>query len=495
MIQEQLQTSESHEKRTKLDLTVEESFFLELMEKLEPSVINIKYMKNGAQLVKIEQFLNYYSEQEIIQLIESLVTKGRVKKNDKGVVLLCPKCGGHAIMTLLMCPRCGSVKIGKRVDLYHAECEYWGPKEEFIEGLLLRCPRCNELLDEDAPEGTPGFYSVSDTNFECQDCGESVTKNSLKMVCLKCNTKFTSVQTHYLNSVSYSIVPEDQVVLPKPKKRKPKSPPAEKPVIVEPEKPKKEPKPVNEPKSKPITTETKPETISDTATEPEPKVEPNPEPEVEEKPKKSKKEKQGNEILHNSINRISKLLKPKKKRKKKSKRKIKSEPKPESEPIEEKPVEESEEPQKVSEPLPEEPEIVKETSEPIIEDKKEPEEPEAKKALMIVENVTVTEFIIESLEEVKTAIEVLHVDDGKAALKELRNRYDVVIMDLDLHTFESKLILKEIEKWEIKTPIITFSDQETQIEKYHINLQAALKKKQKDYKKIKKNLKTIFNTK
>ena len=485
MIQDQLQTSESHETETKLDLTVEESFFIELMEKLEPSVINIKYMKNEVQLVKIEQFLNYYSEKEIIQLLESLVTKGRIKKNDKGVVLLCPKCGAHAIMTLLLCPRCGSVKIGKRVDLYHAECEYWGQKEEFVEGLLLRCPRCNELLDEDSPEGTPGFYSVSDTNFECQECGTSVSKNNLKMVCLKCNTKFSSSQTYYLNSVSYSLVPEDQIILPKPKKRKPRLPPIEKPVMIKTEKNKKEPEPEKEIEPVSFTEKTEPEIIADKDQEKkETKIELKPEPKIEKKPKKKskpKKKKQENEILQKSISRVSKLLKPKKKRKKKSKNKSKLKSVPE--PVEETQIEESEEPQEVSETHLEEPELVKEKSEQVIEEKKEPE---AKKVLMIVENVTVTEFIIESLEEVKTPIEVLHVDDGRAALKELRNTYDVIIIDLDLQTFESKLILKEIDKWEIKTPIIAFSDQDTHIEKYYLNLQAALKKKQKEYRKLSK---------
>jgi len=490
MIQDQLQTSESHETETKLDLTVEESFFIELMGKLEPSVINIKYMKNEVQLVKIEQFLNYYSEKEIIQLLESLVTKGRIKKNDKGVVLLCPKCGGHAIMTLLLCPRCGSVKIGKRVDLYHAECEYWGQKEEFVEGLLLRCPRCNELLDEDAPEGTPGFYSVSDTNFECQDCGTSVSKNNLKMICLKCNTKFNSSQTHYLNSVSYSLVPEDQILLPKSKKSKPRPPPFENPVMIKTEKNKKEPEPEKEPEPAPITKETEPEIIADQDQEQkEPKIEPKPEPKIEKKPKKKpkpKKKKQENEILQKSISRVSKLLKPKKKRKKKSKNKSKSKPVPE--PVEETQIKESEEPQEVSETHLEEPELVEEKSEPVIEEKKEPE---AKKVLMIVENVTVTEFIIESLEEVKTPIEVLHVDDGRAALKELRNTYDLVIIDLDLQTFESKLILKEIEKWEIMTPIIAFSNNDYPVNRYSLNIEASLKKKQSDYRKIIKIIKSL----
>lgn len=511
MIQEQLQTSESHEKKTRLGLTVEESFFIELLEKQDPSIINVKFTKNGSQLVKIEQFKNYYSEPEIVQLLESLVAKGRIQKKEKGVVLLCPKCSSHAIMTLLICPRCGSAKVGRREDLYHANCEYWGPREEFIEGLLLRCPRCNELLDEDAPDGTPGYYSISDSHFECNDCGTSVSKNNLKMVCLKCSSKFTSVQASYLNSVSYILVPEGEVVVPKKRPVKQRAPPVEKPVISEPKKTEKpiisepmqieetEPQEIDEPEvqlepiQEEVTPEVKPEPEPESQQETIPQAKPELKEEIISEPKEEvKKEKPKQEILQKSIERLSKLLKPKKKKKRKKKSKPKKEPveKPVEEP-EEKPVEEpQEEPQEVSQE--EQMEEIQEESEKVeVIEKEQQVEPFAQKVLLIVENVTVSEFIIESLEEVKTPIEVLHVDDGKTALKELRTKYDVVIIDLDLKTIESKLILKEMEKWEIMTPIIALSDDGHKIEKYSLNIQATLKKKQSDYRKIKKIIKSL----
>ena len=75
-----------------------------------------------------------------------------------------------------------------------------------IDGVLLRCPRCDELLDERAIEGSPGYFSVSDPYFECQDCGTAVSNNNITMVCIKCSNKYTTVQAYYLNSVSYSPV-------------------------------------------------------------------------------------------------------------------------------------------------------------------------------------------------------------------------------------------------------------------------------------------------
>ena len=201
-------------------LTVEESFFLELLQKKEKPVINLKFTQKGAKVGNLEPFSNYYSESEIIRLLDSLVSKKALFKQEKGTVLLCPKCGGHANMAVLVCPRCSSTKVGRKEDLNHVECEHWGPREEFIDGVLLRCPRCDELLDERALEGTSGYFSVSDPYFECQDCGTSVSKNNLTLVCIKCSNKYTTVQASYLNSVSYSLA---QGVSVKPQSAPPKS--------------------------------------------------------------------------------------------------------------------------------------------------------------------------------------------------------------------------------------------------------------------------------
>ncbi|TRO52520.1 hypothetical protein E2P71_07630, partial [Candidatus Bathyarchaeota archaeon] len=118
-------------------LTVEESFFLDLLQKRDKQTINLKITSNGAQLGKLEPFTNYYNDSEILRLLESLVSKKVLIKQEKGAVLLCPKCGGHANMPVLVCPRCGSTKIGIKEDLNHVECQYWGPREEFLDGVLL----------------------------------------------------------------------------------------------------------------------------------------------------------------------------------------------------------------------------------------------------------------------------------------------------------------------------------------------------------------------
>ena len=579
-------------------LTIEESFFLELLQKKEKPVINLKFKSKGAKVGTLEPFSNYYSESEIIRLLDSLVSKKALIKQEKGTVLLCPKCGGHANMAVLVCPRCGSTKIGRKEDLNHVECEHWGPREEFIDGVLLRCPRCDELLDERAIEGTSGYFSVSDPYFECQDCGTAVSKNNLTMVCIKCSNKYTTVQASYLNSVSYVLA---QGVSVKPQAEPPKSiqqrmkekydpesieekEPATKPEpepipvreVVE-EKPEKiespieksselEKEPVSEeeivsvPKKieldEPSEPESKASLLQDRlepelVPEPEPELVTKPEPEPEQdlelepiKPekveepipdeydfeqelepvpkKKKKKKKKKKSGLKNSMNRLSEMLKkkPKEKPKKKKKsikktsikKKTRQEPIPEPEFELEKPepiAQEPEEEYKV------EPEAIVEEVEPVeqgfdldeellepvemeYEDKpiqrnsfyeempkpKVPEKNDSLQILMVVENVTVSEFVVESLERVKKPINVLHMEDGNMALKELKLKYDALIIDFELRSIETKFILSEMEKWGIMTPIIVLSDEDPKLDKYILNIEAILKKKQRSINKI-----------
>jgi len=566
-------------------LTVEESFFLELLKKKEKPVINLKFTSKGAKVGNLEPFSNYYSEAEIIRLLDSLVSKKALIKQEKGTVLLCPKCGGHANMAVLACPKCGSTKICRKEDLNHVECEHWGPREEYIDGVLLRCPRCDELLDERAIEGTSGYFSVSDPYFECQDCGTSVSKNNLTMVCIKCSNKHTTVQASYLNSVSYTLA---QGVSVKPQSEPPKSIQqrmkekySSEPVVEKEPTPEPEPEPIpveekhqeipkdiekvlvrepeieekvesvqeslDKPKKIQLNMLPEPEVIA----EPELKLEPVPEPSSESEPEveirsvleselvqeepvseekfenkvepepvpKKKKKKKKKSVLQNPMNRLSDMLKkkPKKKEEKKKKsikktvikKKIKPKPEPKLEPeIEEEEFESIEleeeyspEPESVTEAeLVEEeqeseelqPEMIEYEAEPIHQNSffeempkpKVPEKDDSLQILMVVENVTVSEFVIESLERVKKPVNVLHIEDGQMALKELKLKYDTLILDFELKSIETKFILSEMEKWGIMTPIIVLSDEDPKLDKYILNIEAILKKKQRSINKI-----------
>ena len=120
MISDQTQqSSEGNAQYAKLDLTIEESFFLELLEKKEKQTIDLKFTAKGVQMGNMEPFTNYYSEDEIVRLLESLVAKKAIIRQEKGAVLLCPNCGGYANMPVLVCPKCGSTKISRKAYFFN----------------------------------------------------------------------------------------------------------------------------------------------------------------------------------------------------------------------------------------------------------------------------------------------------------------------------------------------------------------------------------------
>ena len=421
------------------ELTIEESFFIELLKKRDKQTIHVKYTQNGHKIGNLESFTNYYDENEILRLLDSLVVKKVITRQEKGIILLCPKCGSHANMPVLMCPRCGSTRISRKEDINHPDCEYWGTREEFIDGILLRCPRCHETLDETNIEGNPSYYSISDPYFECQSCGSAVSKNNLIMICIKCNKKYTTIEAIYLNSVSYILT--EKPLTPNHTRKEPVSNKNETSNSFRKQKTQKT-------KKKKLETEKKTENkdnkqsipsmnLKDTTKKPSSRN--------EKKPEKTRKK------LMKSVKKVTEIFN-------KQPKESELETDSNTETIEKSNVSEDIELPRDSNPL---------------------------QILLLIENITVSEFIIESIEELKQPINVLHVDDGQTALKELRKTYDVIIMDLDMTTIESKLILSEMEKWSIMTPIIALSDKPKLVEKYVLNVEAVLKKKQKDYKKIK----------
>ena len=77
----------------------------------------------------------------------------------------------------------------------------------------------------------------------------------------------------------------------------------------------------------------------------------------------------------------------------------------------------------------------------------------------------------------------MYIDEVSAALEHLQEKYDAIILDLDLCNGDGK-ILSSIAAARIHTPIIALSQDNNQTKKNDINIKAILKKKQEDYNRI-----------
>lgn len=443
-------------------LNHEEEFFLQQMKDLKIKRILPKFTPDGIAYGELASLLTYYDSDQMRALLEALAQKGYIKKINYGTVALCPSCYSPVVMIVLSCPRCGSMKITKKEVIKHRVCGYTGYSEDFFDGIDCRCPMCgavydpNEYHDPDAEEDSD--FTIAESMYECDGCGSVSGKPSVTYNCIKCKTKFQSKDICFENPKGYEMIDQEKAASLREERQESVHPEAvENDIIIpgeiskddieqleslkeklleeEPEQPvvAEEPE-YEEPESmrvpeEPVLEEGEAEDFqleyTETSETQEPEQEPEyeldeedigtpPEPVVEEeRPKQEKKSLFGGLFS--------------KKEKKKPK------------PVEKKPI-------RV------EREVVRRKEISI---------------LLIEQSEETAAKILERLERTRLQnVEVRHAFTGRLGLRELRREHDAIILDTDLSDIDPKLILLEMVRWKIETPIIVICGDEAKLKSY-----------------------------
>lgn len=446
-------------------LNHEEDFFLQQMKDLKIKRILPKFTPDGVAYGELASLLTYYDSDQMRALLEALAQKGYIKKINYGTVALCPSCYSPVLMIVLSCPRCGSMKITKKEVIKHRVCGYTGYSEDFFDGIDCRCPMCgavydpNEYHDPDAEEDSD--FTIAESMYECDGCGSVSGKPSVTYNCIKCKTKFQSKDICFENPKGYEMIDQEKAASLREERQESVHPEAvENDIIIpgeiskddieqleslkeklleeEPEQPvvAEEPE-YEEPESmrvpeEPVLEEGEAEDFqleyTETSETQEPEQEPEyeldeedigtpPEPVVEEeRPKQEKKS------LFGGL-----FSKKEKKEKKKPK------------PVEKKPI-------RV------EREVVRRKEISI---------------LLIEQSEETAAKILERLERTRLQnVEVRHAFTGRLGLRELRREHDAIILDTELSDIDPKLILLEMVRWKIETPIIVICGDEAKLKSY-----------------------------
>lgn len=446
-------------------LNHEEEFFLQQMKDLKIKRILPKFTPDGIAYGELASLLTYYDSDQMRALLEALAQKGYIKKINYGTVALCPSCYSPVVMIVLSCPRCGSMKITKKEVIKHRVCGYTGYSEDFFDGIDCRCPMCgavydpNEYHDPDAEEDSD--FTIAESMYECDGCGSVSGKPSVTYNCIKCKTKFQSKDICFENPKGYEMIDQEKAASLREERQESVHPEAvENDIIIpgeiskddieqleslkeklleeEPEQPvvAEEPE-YEEPESmrvpeEPVLEEGEAEDFqleyTETSETQEPEQEPEyeldeedigtpPEPVVEEeRPKQEKKS------LFGGL-----FSKKEKKEKKKPK------------PVEKKPI-------RV------EREVVRRKEISI---------------LLIEQSEETAAKILERLERTRLQnVEVRHAFTGRLGLRELRREHDAIILDTELSDIDPKLILLEMVRWKIETPIIVICGDEAKLKSY-----------------------------
>jgi len=441
-------------------LNNEEEFFLQQMKGLKVKRILPKFTPDGIAYGELASLLTYYDGEQMRALLESLAQKGYIKKINYGTVALCPSCYSPVMMIVLSCPICGSMKITKKEVIKHRTCGYTGYVEDFFDGIDCRCPLCGTEYDQagyhDPDAEDEDGFTVAESTYECDGCGAVSGKPSVTYNCIKCKTKFQSKDICFENPKGYELIDPDEVAPPEEEGQESVSLGAVEEEVDTPDEvieagvvrleglkdkfleEEPEPEGYTEPSheepdpmlfpDEPAYEEGEAEDLRPAYTEPPEFVEPEedpeyevededmeepPEPAVEEKPQKKKG------LFGGLFSNTEKKKKPK--------------------PVEKKAM-------RV------EREVVRrnETSILLVEQ----DEDKAKK-------------ILESLERTRLQnVEVRHAFTGRLGLRELRREHDAIILDAEIDDIDPKLILLEMVRWNIETPIIVICGDLAKLKSY-----------------------------
>lgn len=422
-------------KKKQTPINPEEEFFLHQLKELDIRDIQPRFTPQGIEFETLAGMQTYYEPAEMIKLLESLTDKGVLEKINYGTVGLCPGCSSPVFMLTLACPRCGSLKVSKKELVKHVECGHSGYSDEFVDGIRYVCPSCGaqaKISGDNEEDGEQ--FKVSDSLYECEDCRSVSAKALTSFNCIKCKTRFSSKDIRYENPCGYRLV-EPHVVSPERTQEQHQSQveeealdePAQQIALGDSEQ-------VEDLEAEiAVTKETEQVGMIE-----EPEAFDSLPPELEEiiaveeqETPVDLEELAEEELSDEAVEEESKQPKGAEKRG-----------------FLDRILSRKEEPQpaKPASPIKVEKEVVKRSDATI---------------LLIEQDQYRADRIIKSLERTKLqSIEVKHAPSGKLGLRELRQPYDAVILDMNLSDMDPDQIVREISRWRVTTPLIVITDDE-----------------------------------
>ncbi len=466
-------------------LNNEEEFFLQQMKGLKIKRILPKFTPDGIAYGELASLLTYYDSDQMRVLLESLAQNGYIKKINYGTVALCPSCYSPVVMIVLSCPRCGSMKITKKEVIKHRACGYTGYTEDYFDGIDCRCPLCGAVYDpaeyHDPDAEDDAGFTIAESMYECDGCGSVSGKPSVTYNCIKCKTKFQSKDICFENPKGYEMIDQDEMASLREAQQEPVHPGAVEEAIITPDETIDADMEQSESLNEKLLEE-EPEQLvfideqsfeepvslrvpEETQVEEEPGYE---EPESMRAPEEPVFDEGESEDFQLEYTETSETQEPGQEPEYLLEEEAIEEP-PEPAVEEEKPIQEKKglfgglfsknEKKEKKKPKPVEKKPMRVELEVV--QRKETS------ILLIEENEETAAKILERLERTRLqSVEVRHAFTGRLGLRELRKEHDAIILDTEISDIDPKLILLEMVRWKIDTPIIVICDDEAKLKSY-----------------------------
>jgi predicted RNA-binding Zn-ribbon protein involved in translation (DUF1610 family) len=177
----------------------------ELLRKLiKKGVLQLKPTldKAAVRYLEAEEAWNANPSQVKIML-DDLMKRNLLRSEPLDRVLTCPHCGSPDVHSKYACPRCKSDNVGFTELLEHTKCGNIGPKDTFVKGAFLVCPRCQSVLTEGGPDNR-----IIGNFYQCEKCGYRFDRPDVVHLCMNCGTTSTHQTAKYVKVFRYTIPDE-----------------------------------------------------------------------------------------------------------------------------------------------------------------------------------------------------------------------------------------------------------------------------------------------
>ncbi|MBP2635966.1 MAG: response regulator receiver protein [Firmicutes bacterium] len=118
-------------------------------------------------------------------------------------IRLCTYCGTGNLNYIDFCPLCGSIDFHKRKMIHCFTCSHVAPEENFKNGMMFVCPRCNTNLRHIGSD-----YDRPMESYSCDSCGERFIDPEVKAVCMRCRHKSPTDELVVRQLYTYSLTPK-----------------------------------------------------------------------------------------------------------------------------------------------------------------------------------------------------------------------------------------------------------------------------------------------
>ncbi len=114
-----------------------------------------------------------------------LEERGTLKRVFHDRILLCPNCTHHNLNLREVCPTDRSPDIVLMPTIHHYKCGYIGTEREFMQGLSLVCPKCQDELEAIGVD-----YDKPGKMFVCNQNQHKFTEPDVLCQCRNCKNEF-----------------------------------------------------------------------------------------------------------------------------------------------------------------------------------------------------------------------------------------------------------------------------------------------------------------